>query len=202
MNTVVKIPVRPSVEDILVGGRTHHAWLPRRVGDETLHEIYELTKWGPTAANSCPMRMVFVRTAHGKERLMSCLHPENVAQVVEAPITVIIGYDLRFYELIPRLMPDKPELAEVFAADGGGAIVRETALRNGSLQGAYFMLAARSLGLDCGPMSGFDRERLNAEFFPDGRIEANFLCNVGYGDPERVLPRAPRLGFEEVCQFA
>lgn len=201
MNTVAEAPAGQSVEAVLTEGRTHHAWRSRAVDEGILRQIYALMKWGATAANACPMRIVFVRSPAGKARLIPCLHPENVVQTIEAPVTAIIGYDMRFYGLIPRLMPSKPEFAELFAGEERRALVRETALRNSSLQGAYLMLAARSLGLDCGPMSGFDGARLNAEFFPDGRIEVNFLCNLGYGDRSHLAPRAPRLGFEEVCRF-
>jgi len=187
--------VMASALDILfLQARTHHAWSKRPVDQKLLRQLYSLAKWGPTAANSSPMRIVFICGQQARERLVPCLHPENVAQTLEAPVTAVIGYDKSFHELIPRLFPIKPELADLFKGD------ERLAFQNGSLQGGYFIIAARALGLDCGPMTGFDREALNAEFFPDGRIEANFLCNLGYGDPARLLPRSPRLEFDEACR--
>ena len=192
--------------------RTHNAWLDKPVSDETLHHLYDLMKWGPTSANCCPARILFLRTPEAKQRLLPALAPGNVEKTMAAPVTAIIGYDGKFYELLPKLFPhtdarawfaNTPELAEV------------TARRNSSLQGAYFMIAARALGLDCGPMSGFDNAKLDHEFFPagggqqdefqqeyfpDSHIKANFLCNLGYGDPTKLLPRSPRLDFDEACK--
>jgi len=201
MNTMTTVD-QPLIERIFTKARTAHGFLKRPVDDRLLHEIYEIMKWGPTAANSCPMRIVFVRDGEAKKRLISCLHPDNVQQTTEVPVTAIIGFHTRFYEWIPRLMPAKPELIDDFAGPEKEAIAQAAAFRNSALQGAYFMLAARAVGLDCGPMSAFDPVKLNAEFFPDGEIEVNFLCNLGYGNPGIVLPRAPRFDFEEVCKFA
>lgn len=191
---------KATCEDVLVRGRTAHAWLKRPVDERLLRDAYDMAKWGATAVNACPMRVVFASSAEAKERLIPCLHPENAVQTIEAPVTAIIGYDTRFYELIPRLMPAKAEMIKVFEGLEQ-QVTHEMALRNSSLQGAYFMLAARSLGLDCGPMSGFNHDRLNAEFFPDKRSKANFLCNLGYGDYGRHGVRGPRLEFDEVCRI-
>jgi len=180
--------------------RTYRTWLDRPVDDATLQRIYELMRWPPTSANSQPLRLVFVKSAAGKARLRPALDQGNVDQTMAAPVTAIVAYDTRFFELMPKLSPSRPEIAARF-----GSLpepVRERlAFQSGTLQGAYFMLAARAVGLDCGPMGGFDRERLNAEFFPDGRWKSNFLVNLGYGDPSAVRPRAPRLDFDETCRI-
>lgn len=185
------------LDQIFRTARTHRAWADQPVPNETLHAVYELMKWGPTTLNTCPARMVFVRSAEAKARLKSALDPGNVAQTMAAPVTAIIAYDLEFYEKLPKLTPHFA--ARNLFVDEPQAFLRTTALRNGSLQGAYLIIAARSLGLDCGPMSGFDNAKVDAEFFPGGKIESNFLCNLGYGDPTKLRPRAPRLAFDEVC---
>jgi 3-hydroxypropanoate dehydrogenase len=176
--------------------RTHNAWLPQAVPEGVLREAYDLAKMGPTSANASPARFVFLTTEAAKERLVPALMPGNVDKTRSAPVTVIVAQDMEFYEQLPRLMP-------FFDARGwfvgNPALIADTAMRNSSLQGAYFMLAARALGLDCGPMSGFDAGKVDAEFFPDGRWRANFICNLGYGDPAALHPRAPRLAFEEAC---
>jgi len=182
---------------IFRNARTQNGWLDTPVSDAQLHEIYELMRLGPTSANSCPARIVFLRTTAAKARLLSALSPGNVDKTKAAPVTAIIGYDRRFFELLPRLFPHKPEMADPFKANK--TLAETTAFRNGTLQGAYFMLAARALGLDVGGMSGFDNAKVDAEFFPDGRVKSNFLCNVGHGDPAKVLPRLPRLDFDEAC---
>lgn len=179
--------------------RTHNAWQPRPVAEEILRELYDLLRWGPTAANGCPARFVFVTTPAGKARLKPCLHPGNVEKTMAAPVTVIIAQDLRFYEKLDRLFPHTN--ARVWY-EGKTEAIRETAFRNATLQGGYLILAARALGLDCGPMSGFDRARLDAEFFPEGTVQSNFLCNLGYGDPAGLFPQSPRLAFEEACRMA
>jgi len=158
-------------------------------------------KWGPTSANSTPARILFVKSRKAKERLRPALLPQNVDQTMAAPATAIIGYDTRFYEFTPKLMPQNPSIANYFAGPEKAGFATETAFRNGSLQGAYFIIAARALGLDCGAMSGFDNAKVDAEFFPDGRVKSNFLCNIGYGDPDKVLPRNPRLSFAEACRI-
>jgi 3-hydroxypropanoate dehydrogenase len=177
--------------------RTHNAWLPTPVPIERLREIYDLARLGPTSANASPARFVFLTTPEAKARLKPALAPLNVEKTMAAPATAIIAWDTEFYENFPRLFPYK-EMRSHFA--GNQKLTEETAFRNSSLQGAYFMIAARALGLDCGPMSGFDAEKVNAEFFPDGKWKVNFLCNLGYGDKSRLFPRRPRLEFEGACR--
>jgi 3-hydroxypropanoate dehydrogenase len=199
--------INESAEDVLFrDARTHHAWLDRPVADETLHELYELMKWGPTSANSCPARILFLRTREQKERLIPLLAPGNVEQTKAAPVTAIVAHDLLFYDQLPKLSPHSPGFRDYFAKDA--ALAETSAFRNGSLQGGYFILAARAVGLDCGPMSGFDNARVDEEFFrgkgaglafPSGDVRSNFLCNLGYGDAEKLHPRAPRLAFEDAC---
>jgi 3-hydroxypropanoate dehydrogenase len=177
--------------------RTYRHFTPRPVPPERLHALYELLKWGPTSGNCLPGRFVFVVSAEAKARLMPVLEPGNVAKTMAAPATAIVAYDSRFYELLAKTNP-RSRARDRFASDPNAAT--ETAFRNGSLQGAYLILAARALGLDCGPMSGFDNARLDAEFFPDGRWRSNFLVNLGYGDRASLHPREPRLSFDEACQ--
>ncbi len=175
---------------------THNAWRDKPVSDELLHRLYELLKWGPTSANCCPARFVFVKSAEAKALLKPCLAPGNVEKTMAAPVTVIVAYDLAFYEQLPKLFP-QTDARSWFA--GHETLIQETALRNASLQGAYLILAARALGLDCGPMSGFDAQALNRAFFANSRWRANFLINLGYGDPDKLYPRNPRLDFLEAC---
>ena len=176
--------------------RTHNAWLPKPVPAELLREIYGLARFGPTSANISPARFVFLTTPAAKARLQPALSPGNVEKTMSAPVTVIVAWDTQFYDKLPKLFPQR-DMRSVFA--GKQALIDETAFRNGSLEGGYFILAARALGLDCGPMSGFDQGKVNAEFFPDGKWKANFLCNLGYGDRTKLFPRNPRLDFEEAC---
>ena len=176
--------------------RTYYAWQPKPVTDELIHELYELFKYGPTSANGSPARILFLTSDEAKARLLPALPPLNVEKSRTAGAVAIIAYDLEFYEKLPKLFPHA-DARSWFA--NNPALVQETAVRNSALQGAYVMLAARSLGLDCGPMSGFDAEKLNTEFFPDGKWKVNFICNLGYGDPASLFPRAPRLDFEEAC---
>jgi len=184
--------------DILFrNARTQNGWLPTPVTDAELRAVYDVMKWGPTSANCCPARLVFLRTPETKARLLPALSPGNVDKTKAAPVTAIIGYDTRFYELLPKLFPHRPEMADNYKTNA--TLGQTTAFRNGTLQGAYFMLAARALGLDIGGMSGFDNAKVDAEFFPDGRVKSNFLCNVGHGDPAKIMPRLPRLAFEEAC---
>ncbi len=195
--------MRPTLDDaaldlILRQARTQNGWLPTPVTDDQLRAIYEIVRTGPTSANSCPARFVFLRTPEAKARLLPALAPGNVDKTKAAPVTVIIGYDLRFYELLPtKLFAHRPEMADNYAKNR--QLAETTAFRNGTLQGAYFMLAARAVGLDVGGMSGFDNAKVDAEFFPDGRIKSNFLCNIGHGDPSKVLAKLPRLDFAEAC---
>jgi 3-hydroxypropanoate dehydrogenase len=186
-----------TLDQIFRQARTHSAWLPKRVPVEVLREVYELARWGPTSANSTPARFVFLESAAAKARLVPALAPGNVEKTKAAPVTVIVAWDTEFYEKLPHLFPHA-DMRSFFV--GKQALIDETALRNGSLQGGYFILAARALGLDCGPMSGFDAAKVNAEFFPDGKWKANFLCNLGYGDRTKLFPRNPRLEFDEACR--
>ena len=178
--------------------RTYRAWRDGAVGDDTLHAIYELMKLGPTSSNCCPARIVFVKSREAKARLEPALDRGNVRQTMAAPATAIIGYDLEFYEKLPLLAPHA-DVRSTFV--GKTELIESTAFRNGSLQGAYLIIAARALGLDCGPMSGFDNARVDAEFFPGGKVRSNFLCNLGYGDPATLRPRAPRLAFDDACRI-
>lgn len=178
--------------------RTHNAWQQKPVSETLLQAVWELAKMAPTSANCSPMRILFVRSAEAKARLVPLLLEGNRAKTLQAPVTAIIGYDLEFYENLPRLFPHADARAW-FA--GKPELIAATAFRNGTLQGAYLIMAARALGLDCGPMSGFDNEAVDAAFFPDGRIKSNFLCSLGYGDPAGLLPRHPRLAFDEACKF-
>lgn len=179
--------------------RTLRRWVDRPVADETLRAAYDLMKMAPTSANCSPARIVFVRSAEAKARLKPALSAGNMEQTMTAPVTAIFAYDLLFYDHLPRLYP-QADARSWFAGNAKTAEV--TALRNGSLQAAYFMLAARALGLDCGPMSGFDNAKVDAAFFPGGQVKSNFLCNLGYGDRTGLDPRNPRLSFEETCTIA
>lgn len=190
-------PLDTDVLDLLfLKARSHNAWLDRDVSDDQLQRLYALLRQGPTSNNCCPARFVFVRSAEAKQRLLPALKGHNGAKMLQAPVTVIVAYDTRFFEHLPELFPiydaaaayrDEPQAAQI------------AALRNGSLQGAYLILAARALGLDCGPMSGFDNAQVDATFFADGRCKSNFLCSLGYGDASALRPAGPRLAFEEVC---
>ncbi len=179
--------------------RTHNEWLDKSVSDEQIHAMYEAMKWAPTSANSSPARIVFVKLAEQKEKLVACMSPGNADKTRKAPVTAIIGMDMAFYEKLLQLFPHAPDARSWF--EGNDAVVESTAFRNSSLQGAYLMMAARALGLDCGPMSGFDAEKINAEFFAGTNVKVNFVCNIGYGDAEKLFPRSPRLAFEEACKI-
>jgi len=179
--------------------RTHNGWQDKPVPESLLHELFDLAKMAPTSANCSPMRVVFVTTPEGKARLKPALAPGNLDKTMAAPVTAIIAQDTLFYEHLPTLFPHA-DAKSWFV--GNDALIQGTMVRNATLQGAYLMLAARAVGLDCGPMSGFDPAKLNAEFFPDGRFQANFLCNLGYGDPAKLFPRSPRFAFEDVCTIA
>jgi 3-hydroxypropanoate dehydrogenase len=194
---------RPTLSDdaldfILRKARTYRAWLDRPVPDDLLRRVYELAAEGPTSANCSPMRVLFVKSREAKERLRPALTPGNVDKTMQAPVTAIVGHDLEFYELLPRLFPTADMRAN-FA--GKPELIAATAFRNGSLQGAYLMIAARALGLDCGALSGFDNAKVDAAFFPDGRVKSNFLCNLGYGDASKLGPRPPRLPFDDACRI-
>lgn len=183
---------------LFLQARTHNGWLDRPVDNATLVRLYELARMPPTSANSQPLRLVFVQSAEAKERLKPALSPGNVAKTMAAPVTAIIAHDSRYWEHLPRLFPAVPAMAQMIAGLPPAAQARN-ALQGSSLQGAYLILAARALGLDVGPMGGFDNAKVDAEFFADGRFQSNFLCNLGYGDPSKVYPRGPRFEFAEAC---
>lgn len=187
-----------ALDQIFRQARTHVAWQDRPVDDALLRAVYDLAKMAPTSANSSPMRIVFVKTRHAKERLRPALSPNNIEKTMSAPVTAIIAHDLHFYEELPRLYPHTDARSWFTYSE---QVAERNAFRNGTLQGAYFMLAARALGLDCGPMSGFDNEIVDREFFPDGRWRSNFLMNLGYGDPSRLRNRNPRLDFDDACKI-
>lgn len=187
-----------ALSQLFVDARTQNGWLPTPVGDDQLRRIYDIMKMGPTSANSSPARILFLKSPEAKARLLPALTSGNVDKTRAAPVTAIIGYDTRFFEWMPtKLFAHRPEMADTFARNP--AVGQVTAFRNSTLQGAYFMLAARAVGLDVGGMSGFDNAKVDAEFFPDGRVKSNFLCNLGHGDPGKVLQRLPRLDFDEAC---
>ena len=177
--------------------RTHSAWFPKPVPVEVLKQIYDLAKMGPTSANSSPARFVFITSEQAKTRLLPALAPGNIEKTKTAPVTVIVAYDTEFYERLPHLFPHM-DMRSMFV--GKPTVIQEAAFRSGTLQGAYLILAARALGLDCGPMSGFNNALVDTEFFPDGKWKSNFLCNLGYGDKSKLFPRGPRLEFDEACQ--
>jgi len=180
---------------------TQHGWRDEPVSADQMRALYDLFKWAPTTSNSNPARFVFVMSREGKERLKPALNPTNVEKTMTAPVTVIVASDTRFYEYMPALYPPNPKAGERFADPANQAAATTTALRNGSLQGAYLIIAARALGLGCGPLSGFDNARVDAEFFPDGRWKSNFLCNIGYGDPAKERKRNARLDFDVACRI-
>ncbi|MCE3231421.1 MAG: malonic semialdehyde reductase [Alphaproteobacteria bacterium] len=188
----------PLMDLMFLKGRTHSAWLDKPMEEALLRKAYELAKMGPTSANCCPMRIVFVKSVEAKAKLKPCLSEGNVDKTMAAPVTAIIGYDLEFYNQLSKLFPHT-DARSWFV--GKPSLIQDTAFRNGSLQGAYFMLAARALGLDCGPMSGFDNAAVDRAFFAGTPFRSNFLCNLGYGDSSRLFPRAPRLTFDEVCKI-
>jgi 3-hydroxypropanoate dehydrogenase len=188
-----------STEQLFTEARTQNGYLQEPVSDDTLRQLYELMKWGPTAANSSPARLVFVRSAAAKDKLLACLSPGNVAKVREAPVTVIVGMDIDFHDQLPKLFPHVDARAW-FAGDV--AKRTESAMRNSSLQGGYLILAARALGLDCGPMSGFDAAKVDAAFWSGTQVKTNFICSLGRGDASKVFKRNPRLDFDEACQLA
>lgn len=187
-----------ALDQLFANARSHNAWQDRPVEDSLLRELYECMKWGPTSANSSPARIVFVKSREAKERLLPCMAPGNVDKTRAAPVTAIIAMDGAFYEQLPALFPQADARSWFI---GNQALIDATAIRNSSLQGAYLILAARALGLDCGPMSGFDADKLNAAFFEDGQVKVNFVCNLGYGDHAKLFPRNPRLAFAEACRI-
>jgi 3-hydroxypropanoate dehydrogenase len=189
-----------ALDQLFRSARTPNDWTDEPVGEDTVRALYDLLKWGPTSANSSPARFVWVRSPEGKARLAACAMDANKPKILAAPLTVIIGHDLEFHELMPKLFPARGEMMRQMFRQPG--IAEVTAMRNGTLQGAYLMLAARSMGLDCGPMSGFDNAAVDREFFPGTKIQSNFICSLGHGKPESVYPRNPRLDFEDAGRFA
>ena len=183
---------------LFTDARSQNGYLDVPVPDSQLQALYNLLKFGPTSANSCPARFKFVRTAEAKAQLAVCASPANVAKISQAPVTVIIGMDMAFYEQLPKLFPHADARAWFAGKD---AAIQETAMRNSSLQGGYLILAARALGLDCGPMSGFDAAKVDAAFWAGTPVKTNFLCTLGSGDPAKVFPRSPRLSFDEACSL-
>lgn len=188
-----------ALDTLFLTARSHNGWLDADVSDATLARLYALVSQGPTSANCCPMRVVFVRSDAARAKLLPTLSPANVDKVRHAPVTAIVAYDTAFHTLGETLFPHRPAMFDTFAADP--ALAAETAMRNGSMQGGYLILAARALGLDCGPLSGFDADAVNRAFFPDGRWRVNFLCNLGRGDPSRLFAKLPRLPFDQACRI-
>jgi len=180
--------------------RSHNAWRDEPISDETLRVLYDLLKFGPTSANSSPARFVFIRTKEGKEKLAPALSSGNMQKTMAAPVTVIVAYDPRFHEKLPKLFPHNPDAASWFTSND--SLAATTAFRNGTLQGAYLMLAARALGLDVGGMSGFDNAKVDEAFLADRGWRSNFLVNIGRGDPAGLFNRSPRLDFDEACVLA
>lgn len=187
-----------ALDQLFFQARTHNKWQDKPVPDELLHTIVDMLKWGPTSANCSPARFVFVKSPEAKAKLKPCLAPGNVDKTMAAPVTAIIGHDQEFYEHLPRLFPHA-DARSWFA--GNQPLIEMTAFRNGSLQGAYFILAARAMGLDCGPMSGFDNAGVDAAFFAGNSVKSNFLCNLGYGDPAGLYPRSPRFDFRGMAKI-
>jgi 3-hydroxypropanoate dehydrogenase len=179
--------------------RTYSYWQDKPVDDALLKQVYDLARMGPTSANMCPMRIVFVKSPQGKEKLKPCLDPGNVDKTMKAPVTAIIAMDIRFYEKLPKLYPHAD--AKAWFKDLPDNVLEYIALRNSSLQGAYFILAARAMGLDCGPMSGFNNAKVDEAFFAGTTIKSNFLINLAHGDASKLHPRSPRLSFEEACSI-
>jgi 3-hydroxypropanoate dehydrogenase len=189
-----------SLDQIFRSARTYNGWTDTPVGEGLVHDLYDLLKWGPTSANCCPARFLWVRSTEGKARLAGLAFEKNRLKILEAPLTVIIGNDLNFADKLPKLMPQNAEATQKAFAQPRMSEV--TAMRNGSLQGAYLIIAARALGLDCGPMSGFDNAGVDRVFFNGTRIQSNFICSIGYGKLDSVFPRNPRLTFEEAGRWA
>jgi 3-hydroxypropanoate dehydrogenase len=188
-----------ALEQLFTQARTHNGWLDKEVPDSLLRDALNIAIWGPTSANCLPMRVIFVRSPEAKARLAPALSDSNREKTIAAPAVAIVGYDLQFYDLLPRLYPATDARSWFI---GNDKLAEEAAFRNGTLQGAYLLLALRAVGLDTGPMSGFDNAKVDAVFFPDGRVKSNFLVNIGYGDPSKLYPRGPRLTFDEVATIA
>lgn len=188
-----------AIDQLFLKARTHNGWTPQQVDDATLHEIWNLLRWAPTSANCCPLRVVFVKGAAAKAKLLSCMAPGNVEKTKAAPVTAILAMDAEFHEQLPKLFPHA-DARSWFA--GNQPLIDESAFRNSSLQCAYFMMAARALGLDCGPMSGFDKAAVDREFLAATTWRSNMLCNLGHGDAAALYPRSPRFEFADACRIA
>jgi 3-hydroxypropanoate dehydrogenase len=186
-----------ALDQLFRDARTHNGWTGEPVGEDLLRQLWDLVKMAPTSANCSPARLVFVTSDAAKEKLKPCLMDGNVAKTMAAPVTVIIGQDMEFYEKLPDLFPHT-DAKSWFA--GNDDLIAETAFRNSTLQGGYLIMAARALGLDCGPMSGFDTAKVDAAFFAGTKVTANFLCNIGHGTTEDLFPRSPRLAFDDACR--
>ena len=187
-----------TTEQLFDHARTHNGFTDRPVPDATLRQLYEMLKWGPTSANSSPARFIFVRSPEAKALLVPAMSPGNQEKTRLAPVTVIVGMDMAVYDKLPQIFPHT-DARSWFV--GKTAMIEATAFRNSSLQGGYLIMAARALGLDCGPMSGFDAANVDAAFWAGSTVKTNFVCNLGYGDPTKLMPRSPRLSFEEACQL-
>ena len=190
-----------SLNLLFVNARTHVGWLPMPVPDDVLRAAYDIAKLGPTSANTMPMRILFIKSPEAKARLKPTLAEGNVEKTMAAPVTAIFADDLKFYEHMPKLFPVAPQFKDFFADPANAEKTKIHAFRNATLQAAYFIIAARGVGLDCGPMSGFDNAKVDAEFFPDGRFKSNFIMNIGYGDTGKLRPRFERLTFDEVAKI-
>lgn len=191
-------PMEHALQVLFTEARTHTSWQERKVDPSLLQQIFDTMKFGPTSANCSPLRVLFLTSDSAKEKLKPCLAEGNIEKTMTAPVVAIFAQDLEFYEKLPQLFPHA-DARSWFA--GNAPLIQESAHRNSTLQAAYFILAARAWGLDCGPMSGFDQKLCDATFFPDGKVQSNFLCNLGYGNPEELFPRSPRLTFEEACSI-
>lgn len=189
------------LDKIFRNARSQNGWLEKPVSDDTLEAVYDLLKLAPTSMNCSPARFLFLRSPEAKERLLPLMNPGNQEKTRQAPVTVIVGYDLHFYDQFPQLFPHRPSARDGFIGPEKETLVHDTAFRNSSMQGAYLILAARSQGLDCGPMSGFNAARVDAEFWGGTSVRTNFICNLGYGDPAMVQERLPRLAFNEACRL-
>jgi 3-hydroxypropanoate dehydrogenase len=189
-----------ALDQLFRTARTRNGWTEQPVTEQQLRELYDLMKLGPTSANCCPARFVWIRSAEAKGRLAALAAPGNAPKILAAPVTVIVGYDLDFALQLPKLFPARGKEMQGYFSDP--LMAQTTAFRNGSLQGAYLIIAARALGLDCGPMSGFNNEAVDREFFANTRIRSNFICSIGYGSDENLFPRNPRLTFEESGRLA
>jgi 3-hydroxypropanoate dehydrogenase len=189
------------LDRVFRNGRSQNGWLAEPVSDEQLKQVYELMKWGPTSVNCSPARIVFVRSEAAKAKLKDALSPGNVDKSMTAPVLAVVGYETRFYEDLPRLFPHNPAVKTWFEGEAKLGFAQTTAFRNGTLQGGYLIAAARAVGLDCGPMSGFDNAKVDAAFFAGTSVKSNFICGLGRGDPSKLFPRSPRLSFEEACKL-